>query len=86
MEQFNVRVVNKGLAGEPFHYCFQNEQSKQIIEFSQITHATINGERVEVSIEDSNLDNQYISDVLNKYGHVIDVWGNVETGYELFFN
>lgn len=86
MEQFNVRVVNRGLAGEPFHYCFQNEETRQIIEFSQITHATINGERVEVLIEDSSLENQYISDVLNKYGQVIGVWGDVENGYELFFN
>lgn len=85
MEQFNVRVVNRGLAGEPFHYCFQNEETRQIIEFSQITHATVNGERVEVSIEDSNLDNQYISDVLNKYGHKVDVRGSIDDGYELIF-
>jgi hypothetical protein len=86
MEQFKVRIVNRGLAGEPFHYCFQNEQTRQIIEFSEITHATVNGERVETSIEDSNLDNQHISDVLNKYGHVIDIQLTEEGGYELFFN
>lgn len=85
MEQFNVRVVNRGLAGEPFHYCFQNEETRQIIEFSQITHTTVNGERVEVIIEDSNLDNQYISDVLNKYGHKVDVRGSIDAGYELIF-
>lgn len=85
MEQFKVRVVNKGLAGEPFHYCFQNQETRQIIEFSQITHATVNGERLEISIEDSNLDNQYISDVLNKYGHVIDLQSVEDGGYEIIF-
>lgn len=85
METFKVRVVNKGLAGEPFHYCFQNEQTKHIIQFSEITHATVNGERLEISIEDSNLDNQYISDVLNKYGHVIDLQSAEDGGYEIIF-
>lgn len=85
METFKVRIVNKGLAGEPFQYCFQNEQTKQIIQFSEITHATVNGERLEISIEDSNLDNQYISDVLNKYGHIIDLQSAEDGGYEIIF-
>ena len=86
METFKVRIVNRGLAGEPFHYCFQNEETRQIIEFSQITNVIKDGVSSSVAIEDSNLDNQYISDVLNKYGHVIDIQPTEDGGYELFFN
>lgn len=85
METFKARVVNKGLAGEPFHYCFQNEQTKQIIQFSEITHVVMDGIRNSVVIEDSNLDNQYISDVLNKYGHVIDIQSTEDGGYQIIF-
>ena len=85
METFKVRIVNRGLAGEPFHYCFQNEETRQIIEFSQITNVIKDGVSSSVAIEDSNLDNQYISDVLNKYGHVIDLQSAEDGGYEIIF-
>ena len=58
----------------------------KIIEFSQITNVIKDGVSSSVAIEDSNLDNQYISDVLNKYGHVIDIQPTEDGGYELFFN
>lgn len=85
METFKVRIVNKGLAGEPFQYCFQNEQTKQIIQFSEITYVVRDGIRNSIVIEDSNLDNQYISDVLNKYGHVIDLQSAEDGGYQIIF-
>lgn len=85
METFKVRVVNKGLLGEPFHYCFQSMETNKIIEFSQIERVLSEGEIFEVQIEDSDITNQYISDVLNKYGHIIDLRHTDNGGYELIF-
>ena len=85
METFKVRIVNRGLSGEPFHYCFQNEETRQIIEFSQITNIVREGERTSVLIEDSNLDNIHISEVLNNYGHIIDIQLTEDGGYEILF-
>lgn len=85
METFKVRVVNRGLAGEPHHYCFQSIETNKIIEFSHIERVLSEGESFEVQIEDSDISNQYISDVLNKYGHVIDLRHIDDGGYEIIF-
>jgi hypothetical protein len=85
MEMFKVRIVNSGLVGEPFHYCFQNQETNQKIEFSQITHIVNSEGRFDVDIEDSSLDDTHISNVLNNYGHVIDIQSTEDGGYELIF-
>ena len=85
MEMFKVRIVNSGLVNEPFHYCFQNQETNQKIEFSQITYIVNSEGRFEVDIEDSNLDDVNISNVLNNYGHVIDIQPTEDSGYGLIF-
>jgi hypothetical protein len=85
MEMFKARIVNSGLVGEPFHYCFQNQETNQKIEFSQITYIVNSEGRFEVDIEDSNLDDANISNVLNNYGHVIDIQPTEDSGYGLIF-
>jgi len=85
MEGFEVRIVNRGLAGEPHSYCFQSTETGKIIEFSQIDVVLVGGDRVEVQIEDSDIYNPYISDILNKYGHIIKLNYIDDDGYEIIF-
>jgi hypothetical protein len=85
MEQFKVRVVNKGMINEPHHYCFQSLETGKIIEFSQITHIISEGVRIEVQIDNSDIANPYISDVLNKYEHSIDISHIDDGSYEIIF-
>jgi hypothetical protein len=85
MGKFKVRVVNRGLINEPYHYCFQSLETNKKIEFSQIERVLTEGESFEVEIEDSDIANPYISDVLNKYGHIIDLRHIDDGGYEIIF-
>jgi hypothetical protein len=85
MEKFKVRVVNSGLVGEPHHYCFQSLETNKKIEFSQIERVLTEGEVIAVEIEDSDIANPYISDVLNTYGHIIDLRHIDDGGYEIIF-
>ena len=62
-----VRVVNKGKVGEPEHIVYQNQETKQIIEPSDITRVLRGGEYEEPDI-DGNL--HY---VLNHMGHVCEI-------------
>lgn len=56
-----LRVVNKGLAGEPEHAVLQNPETNAIYEFSNIV-----GE----SISDNDLTHPIIQQILNN-GHVV---------------
>jgi hypothetical protein len=85
MEIYKVRVVNKGLSGEPHHYCFQHQESGKIIYFTEISQVVKNGEIIEVGIEDSDISNEYIQIILNDYGHVIDLRHMGDDGYEIIF-
>jgi hypothetical protein len=85
MEKFKVRVVNKGMVDEPYHYCFQSLETGRIIEFSQITNIISEGVRVEVQIENSDIANPYVSDVLNKYEHIIELSHIDDGSYEIIF-
>ena len=69
-----LRVVNKGLAGEPEHAVLQNPETNAIYEFSNIV-----GE----SISDNDLTHPIIQQILNN-GHVIQASID-ETGVTLHF-
>jgi len=62
-----VRVVNKGKVGEPEYIVYQNQETKQIIEPSDITRVLRGGEYEEPDI-DGNL--QY---VLNHMNHICEI-------------
>jgi len=56
-----LRIVNKGLAGEPEHAVLQNLETTAVYEFSNIV-----GE----AIEDNNLSHPIIQQILNN-GHQV---------------
>jgi len=56
-----LRIVNKGLAGEPEHAVLQNPETAVIYEFSNIVGETI---------EDNNLTHPTIQQILNN-GHQV---------------
>ena len=56
-----LRIVNKGLAGEPEHAVLQNPETTVIYEFSNIVGETI---------EDNNLSHPTIQQILNN-GHQV---------------
>ena len=56
-----LRIVNKGLAGEPEHAVFQNPETNMVYEFSNIVGETI---------EDNNLSHPTIQQIL-KNGHQV---------------
>jgi hypothetical protein len=63
METQLVRIVNKGLENEPQHACFQNKETNEIYEFSQIIGEDIN---------DSDLSHPIIQTILNN-GHEVSI-------------
>jgi hypothetical protein len=69
-----LRVVNKGLAGEPEHAVLQNPETNAIYEFS-----TIVGE----SVSDNDISHPIIQEILN-YGHAVQASID-ETGVTLHF-
>jgi hypothetical protein len=85
MEIYKVRVVNKGLSGEPHHYCFQHQESGRIIYFTEISQVVKNGETNVVNIEDSDILNPYIQSILKEYGHIIDLRDMGDGRYEIIF-
>ena len=56
-----LRIVNKGLAGEPEHAVLQNPETAKVYEFSNIVGETI---------EDNNLSHPIIQQILNN-GHQV---------------
>ena len=56
-----LRIVNKGLAGEPEHAVLQNPETAKVYEFSNIVGETI---------EDNNLSHPTIQHILNN-GHQV---------------
>ena len=56
-----LRIVNKGLAGEPEHAVLQNPETATVYEFSNIVGETI---------EDNNLSHPTIQQILNN-GHQV---------------
>ena len=56
-----LRIVNKGLAGEPEHAVLQNPETNMVYEFSNIVGETI---------EDNNLSPPTIQQILNN-GHQV---------------
>jgi hypothetical protein len=56
-----LRLVNKGLAGEPEHAVLQNPETAKVYEFSNIVGETI---------EDNNLSHPTIQQILNN-GHQV---------------
>jgi hypothetical protein len=56
-----LRIVNKGMAGEPEHAVLQNPETAKVYEFSIIVGETI---------EDNNLSHPTIQQILNN-GHQV---------------
>jgi hypothetical protein len=56
-----LRIVNKGLVGEPEHAVLQNPETAKVYEFSNIVGETI---------EDNNLSHPTIQQILNN-GHQV---------------
>jgi hypothetical protein len=56
-----LRIVNKGLAGEPEHAVLQNPETNMVYEFSNIVGETI---------EDNNLSHPIIQQILNNGHHI----------------
>jgi hypothetical protein len=56
-----LRIVNKGLLGEPEHIVLQNPETAAVYEFSNIVGETI---------EDNNLSHPIIQQILNN-GHQV---------------
>jgi hypothetical protein len=69
-----LRIVNKGMAGEPEHAVLQNPETNAIYEFSNIVGETI---------EDNNISHPIIQQILNN-GHVVQASID-ETGVTLHF-
>lgn len=63
METQLVRIVNRGLAGEPEHLCLQNVETTKIYEFSKIV-----GE----NISDGDINHETIKRILAE-GHVVNI-------------
>jgi hypothetical protein len=85
MEGFKVRIVNRGLEGEPHHYCFQSLETNKIIEFSSIQRVRNGEDVVDIQIQNSDLENPHISDILNKYGHETYLYHIDDGEYEIIF-
>jgi hypothetical protein len=85
MEGFEVRVVNRGLVGEPHHYCFQSLETKKIIEFSAISTINVNGVSEEIEIDDSDITHPIIKDILNNRSHLVKLIHIDDGGYEIIF-
>lgn len=62
-----VRVVNKGKVGEPEHIVYQNQETKQIIEPSDITRVLRGGEYEE---PDTEVNLHY---VISHMGHFCEI-------------
>ena len=69
-----LRIVNKGMAGEPEHAVLQNPETNAIYEFSNIVGETI---------EDNNISHPIIQQILN-IGHAVQASID-ETGVTLHF-
>lgn len=86
MKGFNVKIVNKGLLGEPEHLCFQSTETNRIIEFSQIVNIVdITGESYTADIANSDITNPHIQNILNNYGHTINLNYLDDGCYEIIF-
>lgn len=64
-----VKVVNKGLEGEPQHICFQDKNTLEIIEFSKVKCVEENEITKNVELIDSDFNQLEILHILNVLRH-----------------
>jgi len=75
METQLVKIVNKAFEGEQEHACFQNQETNQIYEFSQII-----GE----NIINADLSHPIIQTILNN-GHEVNISVDADNNVTLHF-
>ena len=85
MEGFEVRIVNRGLEGEPHSYCFQSTETGKIIEFSAISTINVDGVSEEIEIDDSDITHPIIEDILNNRIHLVNLLHIDDGNYEIVF-
>ena len=85
MEQQLARVVNRGLAGESEHAVLQVKNTLEVFEFSQIKHVNEAGSVRDVSLSDSDLNQNEISHILNSLLHEVYITADESKNVTLHF-
>jgi hypothetical protein len=85
MEKQSVRIVNKGLAGEPQHLVIQIIDTLKIFEFSQIKHVNESDAIRDVTLIDDDFNQPEILHILNSMGHVVDITFDENENVTIYF-
>jgi len=85
MEKQSVRIVNKGLAGEPQHIVIQVTDTLKIFEFSQIKHVNESDVIRDITLVDDELNQPEILHILNAMGQTVDVTFDENENVTVYF-
>lgn len=85
MEKQLVRVVNKGLEGEPEYVVLQVKSTLEIFEFSQIKHVNEAGSVRDVVLSDNDLNQSEILHILNSLLHEVEITADEDKNVTLYF-
>ena len=85
MEKQSVRIVNKGLAGEPQHLVIQVTDTLKIFEFSQIKHVNESDVIRDITLVDDELNQPEILHILNAMGQTVDVTFDENENVTIYF-
>jgi len=85
MEKQSVRIVNKGLAGEPQHIVIQVTDTLKIFEFSQIKHVNESDVIRDITLVDDELNQPEILHILNAMGQTVDVTFDENENVTIYF-
>ena len=85
MEKQSVRIVNKGLAGEPQHLVIQVTDTLKIFEFSQIKHVNESDVIRDITLVDDELNQPEILHILNAMGQTVDVTFDENENVTVYF-
>lgn len=86
MEKKQLRIVNKGLAGEPQYFVIQEITTNKIFEFSQIKNVVeANSEINSISLVDNELQQPLIQRILS-HGHIVNATWDENDNVTCHFN
>lgn len=85
MEKQLVRVVNKGLEGEPEYVVLQVKSTLEVFEFSQIKHVNEAGSVRDVVLSDNDLNQSEILHILNVLLHEVEITSDEDKNVTLYF-
>jgi len=84
MEQQLAKIANAGLEGEAENAVLQIIETNQIFNFSQIKHVNESNSTYDLSLNDSDLNQDIIQRVLNN-GHQVNITFDENNDVTLYF-